>query len=121
MAKIKQFFSYQLPKQRCVQCACNPIILFQLEARLLVEWPSSVGMSTTLPPMSRHNVGTNNLLIRIFMPFYDEIWFQCRDKFQRSVLVEHRYRVDNWKSGKNSASSFARLFRAPIAFQAPHR
>ena len=49
--KFGSWLNHQLPiKQRCVQCACNKIILFQLETRLLVEWPSSVGMSTTLPP-----------------------------------------------------------------------
>ena len=34
-----------------------------------------------LAATSRHNIGADNLLLRVFIPLYDEIWFQRRDKF----------------------------------------
>ena len=88
---------------------------------VVVEWPSTRGMSTSRPPAASTSRAADDLLGLVVAPFDEDIGADRGDQLERGVFIEDRHGVDRLERAQDLGAGLGRVDRAAWSFQARER
>ena len=87
---------------------------------MVVEWPSTRGMSTSRPPAASTSAAADDFVGAVIASLDQDVGANRRDQLEGRVFVEDRDGVDDLEGAQDLGAGLGRVDRAAWPFQAAH-